>query len=163
MTTPERPQPTLSSTSVLRTALAWGGIATLVIAAGGGVIGYAVAGLDGTLSALAGAAIAALFMLLTAVTILVANRWFGDALYVPIFFGIVLGGWLLKLVLFIVALVLLRGQPWTEPVVFFVALVVSVIASLAIDGIAMLRSRAPYVDVALPGDDEARDPKFDAS
>ncbi|GAB3276982.1 hypothetical protein B5M43_004905 [Microbacterium sp. MEC084] len=163
MTTPDRPQPPISSTPVLRTALVWGGVATLVIAAVGGAIGFAVAGVDGMLSAFAGAAIAALFMLLTAVSILVANRWFGDALYVPIFFGIVLGGWLLKLVLFIVALMLLRGQPWIEPVVFFVALVVSVIASLAVDGIAMLRSREPYVDVSLPGAPKDEDPKFDAS
>ncbi|MER7798036.1 hypothetical protein [Microbacterium sp. NPDC096154] len=142
----------ISSTPVLRTALLWGGIATLVIAVVGGGIGFAIAGGDGALSAFAGAAIAAVFMLLTAVSILIANRWFGDALYVPIFFGIVLGGWLLKLVLFIVALLVLRGQPWVVPGVFFVALVVSVLASLAIDGIAMFRSREPYVDVRLPGE-----------
>ncbi|WP_309067573.1 hypothetical protein [Microbacterium sp.] len=150
MTTPQ-PAP-ISSTPVLRTALVWGAIATVVIAVVGGGIGYAIAGVDGLFSAFAGAAIAAVFMLLTAVSILVANRWFGDQLYVPIFFGIVLGGWLLKLVLFIVALLILRGQPWIVPGVFFVALVVSVVASLAIDGIAMFRSRAPYVDVALPGE-----------
>ncbi|WP_345752416.1 hypothetical protein [Microbacterium rhizophilus] len=149
-----RPDPTsISSTPVLRTALIWGAVATVVVAVVGGGIGFAVAGADGAFSALAGAAIAAVFMLLTAVSILIANRWFGDALYVPIFFGIVLGGWLLKLVLFIVALLLLRGQPWIVPGVFFVSLVVSVVASLAIDGIAMLRSRAPYVDVKLPGED----------
>jgi hypothetical protein len=142
----------ISSTPVLRTAIVWGLVATAVIAVVGGGIGFAIAGTDGMLSALAGAAIAAVFMLLTAVSILVANRWFGDALYVPIFFGIVLGGWLLKLVLFIVALLLLRGQPWIVPGVFFVSLVVSVVASLAIDGIAMFRSRAPYVDVTLPGE-----------
>lgn len=155
MTTPEPATPdpaNISSTPVLRTALVWGAVATLVVAVAGGAIGFAVAGADGMLSALAGAAIAAAFMLLTAVSILVANRWFGDALYVPIFFGIVLGGWLLKLVLFIVALMLLRGQPWIVPGVFFVALVVSVVASLAIDGIAMFRSRAPYADVRLPGE-----------
>ncbi|WP_203135816.1 hypothetical protein [Microbacterium sp. JZ31] len=152
------PQPaSISSTPVLRTALVWGAVATVVIAVVGGAIGYAMAGTDGMFSALAGAAIAAVFMLLTAVSILVANRWFGDQLYVPIFFGIVLGGWLLKLVLFIVALLILRGQPWIVPGVFFVALVVSVVASLAIDGIAMFRSRAPYVDVKLPGEDAPGD------
>lgn len=145
--------PHISSTPVLRTALAWGAIVTVVVAAVGGGIGFAMAGTDGMFSALAGAAIAAVFMLLTAVSILVANRWFGDDLYVPIFFGVVLGGWLLKLVLFIVALMVLRGQPWIVPGIFFVSLVVSVVASLAIDAIAMLRSRTPYVDVQLPGED----------
>jgi len=149
------PTPTVSSTPVLRTAIVWGAVATVVIAVVGGGIGFALEGVDGMLSALAGAATAAVFMLLTAVSILVANRWFGDALYVPIFFGIVLGGWILKLVLFIVALLVLRGQPWIVPMVFFLAIVASVVASLAIDAIAMLRSRAPYVDVALPGDEGA--------
>ncbi|GAA3664639.1 hypothetical protein [Microbacterium marinilacus] len=144
--------PHISSTPVLRTALVWGAIVTVVVAAVGGGIGFAMAGADGMFSALAGAAIAAVFMLLTAVSILVANRWFGDDLYVPIFFGVVLGGWLLKLVLFIVALMVLRGQPWIVPGIFFVSLVVSVVASLAIDAIAMLRSRTPYVDVQLPGE-----------
>ncbi len=159
MTTPSPATPDaapISSTPVLRTALIWGAVATVVVAVVGGGIGFAIAGADGMLSAFAGAAIAAAFMLLTAVSILIANRWFGDPLYVPIFFGIVLGGWLLKLVLFIVALLVLRGQPWIVPGVFFVALVVSVVSSLAIDGIAMFRSRAPYVDVTLPGEDGPR-------
>ncbi len=69
-----------------------------------------------------------------------------------------LGGWLLKLVLFIVAIVVLRGQGWVDPVVFYVALVVSVIASLAVDVVVLLRLRIPSVsDVTLPTDPDAGD------
>ena len=83
---------------------------------------------------------------------------FGDPLYVPIFFGIVLGGWLLKLVLFIVAIVILRGQGWVDPVVFYVALVVSVMASLAVDVVVLLRLRVPSAsDVTLPTDPDEGD------
>ncbi|MFJ4158596.1 hypothetical protein [Microbacterium testaceum] len=150
---PHRP---LSSTPVLRTALVWGGIVTAVLLVLGAVIGFLVGGAGGLGSALSGVAVSAIFLAVTAISILVANRWFGDPLYVPIFFGIVLGGWLLKLILFIVAIVVLRGQGWVDPVVFYVALVVSVIASLAVDVVVLLRMRIPSVsDVTLPTDPEA--------
>ncbi len=143
---------------MLRTALVWGGIVTAVLLVLGAVIGFLVGGGGGLGSALSGVAVSAIFLAVTAISILVANRWFGDPLYVPIFFGIVLGGWLLKLILFIVAIVVLRGQGWVDPVVFYVALVVSVIASLAVDVVVLLRMRIPSVsDVTLPTDPEAGD------
>ena len=148
----------LSSTPFLRTALVWGGIVTAVLLVAGAGIGFAVAGAGGLGSALAGVAVSAFFLAVTAASILIANRWFGDPLYVPIFFGIVLGGWLLKLVLFIVAIVILRGQDWVDPVVFYVALVVSVIASLAVDVVVLLRMRVPSAsDVTLPTDPDEGD------
>ena len=62
-----------------------------------------------------------------------------------------LGGWVVKLVVFIVALLLLRGQPWIEPFVFFFSVLASVIASLVVDIVVMARARVPYVDhVDLP-------------
>jgi hypothetical protein len=147
-----------SSTPVLRTALTWGGIVAGALLVVGALVGFAVAGAGGLGSALAGVLVSAFFLAVTAVSILIANRWFGDDLYVPIFFGIVLGGWILKLVLFIVALVILRGQPWIDPVVFFVALVVSVIASLVVDVVVLLRMRIPSAsDVTLPTDPDAGD------
>lgn len=152
MTSDQAPAPKAARTAnpVFRRALVWGAIATAVIAVAGGAIGFAVAGSDGLFSALAGAALAFVFMGLTAVTILVANRWTRDQLFSGIFFGVVLGGWLLKLVLFVIVLIVLRGAPWIQPQVFFFAVVASVLTSLAIDAVVMIRTRAPYVDVALP-------------
>lgn len=147
-----------SSTPVLRTALVWGGIVTAVLLVAGAVVGFAVGGAGGLGSALAGVAVSAVFLAVTAASILIANRWFGDPLYVPIFFGIVLGGWLLKLVLFIVAIVVLREQSWVSPVIFYVALVVSVVASLVVDVVVLLRMRIPSAsDVSLPTDPEEGD------
>ncbi|WP_119698216.1 hypothetical protein [Microbacterium halotolerans] len=151
------PRSVPTSTRILRAATTWGAVAAIGVAVIGGVIGFLIAGADGAFSAFAGAAIAALLMLLTSGSILIANRWFGDALYVPIFFGIVLGGWIVKLVLFIAAMLLLRGQPWIEPGIFFAAVVVGVLASLAIDAITLLKMRLPYVEVALPGDEDDSD------
>lgn len=152
---PRRP---LSSTPVLRTALRWGGIVTAVLLVAAAIAGFATGGAGGLGSAVAGVAVSALFLAVTATSILVANRWFGDPLYVPIFFGIVLGGWLLKLVLFIVAIVVLRGLEWVDPVTFYIALVVSVVSSLAVDTVVLLRMRVPSVsDVTLPTDPDEGD------
>lgn len=152
----------ISSTPILRTVLVWGGIVTGGLAVIGGVIGYLVAGTNGLWSALAGVLIAALFLGITVASILIANRWFGDALYVPIFFGIVLGGWILKFALFLFLLFVLRDQPWVEPVIFFLCLVTSVIASLLVDVLVLLRMRVPHVsDVQLPTDPEAGDRRDD--
>ncbi|MFE1645544.1 hypothetical protein ACFM35_08215 [Microbacterium sp. P01] len=141
----------VSSNPILRTTLVWSGAVTAVLAVLGSVIGYLVAGAPGLFSALTGVLVAAIFLAITGASILVANRWYGDALYVPVFFGIVLGGWILKLVIFIVALLLLRGQSWVQPTVFFVAIVVSVLASLVVDVIVLMRMRIPAVsDTTLP-------------
>lgn len=144
-------RPTVSSTPVLRTTLLWSALATAALALLGAIVGFAVAGVDGLWSALVAILLAALFLGLTAGSILIANRWYGDALYVPIFFGLVMGAWVLKFVVFIVTLLVLRDQPWLNGTVFFVALVASVVVSLAIDVVVMLRMRVPHVsDVSLP-------------
>ncbi|MDT0183212.1 hypothetical protein Q9S36_23795 [Microbacterium sp. ARD31] len=148
----------VSSNPVLRTTLVWSGAVTAGLVVLGGVIGFLVGGTEGMWSALVGVLVAAVFLAITGASILVANRWYGDPLYVPLFFGIVLGGWILKFVIFIIALLILRDQPWVNPTVFFVALVVSVLASLAVDVIVMLRMRIPHAsDVTLPTDPDAGD------
>ncbi len=141
----------VTSTPILRTALIASGIAAIVLAIVAAIVGGAVKGTPGVWSGLIGALIAVLFGAITAGSILVANRWFGQELYAQLFFAIVLGGWFLKLGLFVVLILVLRGQPWLEPVVFFWALLAGVIASLAIDAVVFLRMRLPHVsDSTLP-------------
>ncbi|WP_036284972.1 hypothetical protein [Microbacterium luticocti] len=149
MSTPTGPR-RVTSTPVLRATLIWSAVVTAALAVIGAVVGGIVAGPHGVFSALAGIVLAALFLGITGASILIANRWFGDPLYVPIFFGIVLGGWLLKFVVFIVVLLVLRGQPWIQPTVFFVAIVAGVLASLVIDVVVLTRMRIPAVAVELP-------------
>lgn len=145
----------VSSTPLLRAILTWSAIVTAALIVLGGLIGYFAAGVTGMWSALTGVLLAAVFLGITAVSILVANRWYGQDLYVPIFFGIVLGGWMLKFVVFLVVLLVVREQAWVEPVIFFIALVVSIMASLAIDVVVMLRMRMPNVsDAVLPGEEK---------
>lgn len=144
-------RPTVSSTPVLRTTLLWSAVATGALAVIGAVVGLVVGGPEGLWSALIAVMLAAVFLGLTGGSILFANRWFGDPLYVPIFFGSVMGAWLVKFVLLIVVLFVLRGQSWLDEGVFFVALVVSVAVSLVIDVLVMTRMRIPHAsDVTLP-------------
>ena len=131
----------------------WSAVITGILAVVGGVIGYLVAGPDGPGErARRRARSPALFLGMTALIILIAGRLpTGAACRSRRSSAIVLGGWILKLVVFIVALLVLRGQPWIEPFVFFFACLVSVIASLVVDLVVMARARVPYVgDVELP-------------
>lgn len=145
----------VTSTPILRTTLVWSAVVCGALAVVGAVVGFLVAGTPGLVSALIGVLMAALFLAITSISILVANRWYGDPLYVPVFFGIVMGGWIVKFVVFIVVLLVLRGQPWIQPVVFFVAVVVGVVAALVVDAVTLVRMRIPHVsDVKLPTDPE---------
>lgn len=141
----------VSSTPILRRTLAWSAGAALVLALIAAGIGYAVAGMNGLWSGLIGVLLAFVFLGITGGSILFANRWFGDPIYVQLFFAIVLGGWLLKLGVFLVLMIILSGQPWISPLVFFLSIVAGVAMSLVVDVIVLMRMRLPNVsDIALP-------------
>jgi len=148
-TTPQATPPT--SVPVLRKILVYGGFLALGIGVVGGIIGGLVAGGTGVLSALIGTLMAVLFMGITAGSILVANRFAGSEAAVGAFFGIVLGGWLLKFVVFLALVVVLKDQEWVQPVVLFLSIVAGVVGSLVVDAVVVMRSRIPYVsDITLP-------------
>ena len=92
-------------------------------------------------------------------SILIANRWFGNDLYVPSSSAIVLGGWLLKFVVFLVLVVVLRDQPWVDPIVLFLSSSwPASSASLVVDWSWCARVAVPYVSDVDPAawDDERR-------
>jgi hypothetical protein len=143
-------QSTPRSFTVL-SSLKWPAIAIGILGIVGAVVGYLVSGIPGMVSGLLGAAMWLVFLALTAISIQVAIRVTRDDPGSPIFFGIVLGSWLLKLVLFVVLSIWLRSQPWLDPTVFFVTVIIAVVGSLVFDVIAFQRARVPYVgDVELP-------------
>ena len=142
----------MKTASVLTRALVFGAILTLSIAVVGSVVGYFVAGTGGLVSALVGAALTALFMGFTALSIVLASRATRDRPSSPLYFGIVVGIWLLKFVIFIVVLLALRGRDWVNPYVFFFAVIAAVIGSLVADSVALMGARVPYAgDVERPG------------
>ncbi len=141
----------VSSTPILRRTLVWSGVSALVLAVIAGGVGFAVAGGDGLLSGLLGVLLSVVFLGITGGSILFANRWFGDPIYVQLFFAIVLGGWLLKLGIFVVVMIVLSGQPWIVPMVFFLSIVAGIAMSLVVDVIVLTRMRLPSVsDISLP-------------
>lgn len=142
---------TVSSTPVLRASLVWGmgiGAATLVIAA---IVGYLTAQGPGLWSGVVGALVGIVFPALTAVSILVANRWYGTPIFLQVFFGVVMGAWILKFVLVIVLLLVLSGMDWVVPLVFYFSLLATAVASLVIDLLVMRSVRVPSAsEVTLP-------------
>lgn len=148
----------ISSTPILKATLVWGIGIGVVIAGLAAGIGALVSGSDGAISGAVGALVGIVFPAMTAVSILVANRWYGQPMYLQLFFTVVLGSWVVKFVIVVIALALLRGAPWMDTVVFFFALLATAIASLVVDLIVLSRMRMPAVsDVVLPdGGDSAQ-------
>lgn len=142
---------TSSAAPALRRSLVYGGAVTFAIAVVGSVTGALVSELPGMLSALIGAGMGFVFLGLTAASILLADRVTGSDLLSPAYFGIVIGSWALKFIAFLVLVITLRDAPFVDGIVLFVTLVVTVLAGLVTDIVAITRSRVPYVsDVQLP-------------
>lgn len=137
---------------ILTNSLRWGGIFALVVAVLSSGIGLLVAGLPGLWAALVATGLAVVFLGLTAASMILASRLTPGDPGSPVYFGVVLGVFTLKLIVFFILAVWLRTQTWLDPFVFFGTVIVIVIGSLAIDAVAFQRSRVPYVDAKLPGD-----------
>jgi len=140
-----------TSIPILKRILVYGGFLALGIAVVGATVGGLVDGWTGVISALVGTAMAVVFMGITAGSILMANRYAGREAAIGAFFGIVMGGWLLKFVVFLILMVVLRDQPWVSPLVMFFSLIAGVIGSLVVDAVVVMKSRMSYVsDITLP-------------
>ena len=145
------PRPMPSSVPVLKRTLVWGGLSALILAVVGGVVAGLVAGPVGAWSAVLGAVFSAVFLGITAASILLAVRF-----DIVAFFGIVLGAWVLKFVVFIVVALLLKNQPWINPLALFLTMIIGVVVSLVVDLVVVMKSRMPYVsDLAPRGDNSA--------
>jgi len=132
-------QPVLAR--ALRVAALVGVIQLVLLSA----LGFVIAGMPGLIGALLGSALSVVFLGLTAASILIGNRFVGSDFFVVIFFVIVLGTWLLKFAGFIIAALLLRDQPWLNPTVLFVSIIIGVLVSLIVDVVVVAKSRLPYV------------------
>ena len=140
-------------TTVLGLSLRYGALVAVAVAGVGAVAGAMVDGLPGALSALIGAVLAAAFMGLTAVSIVVADRVSAGRPSSALYFGIIIATWAVKVVVFVVVAFIVRDQLWVNPYLFFGAVLAAVIGSLVADAFALQRARVPYVgDIALPGD-----------
>jgi hypothetical protein len=137
----------MSAIPILKRILRYGVILAGVIAVAGCIIGYVVAGAAGVFGALIGTAMAVVFLGITAASIVFASKY-----SLGLFFGIVMGAWLVKFVVFLVLILLLKDQQWFQPIVMFSCVVVAVVGTLVVDVVVVAKSRMPYVsDIVLPG------------
>jgi hypothetical protein len=125
-----------SSGAMFRKALILTSALVGLIALLGMGIGYVVVGSIAIPSALIGSAIALAF---SSVTIL--SIWFGSKLGLNGFFALLMGGWLIKIVVFALVLSVLSGADFISGPVLFLAVVASVLGTLAIESWVVLRSR----------------------
>lgn len=104
----------------------------------GGLTAWLVAGVAGLTSALIGAALTLVFVTLTALSV-----WIGGRLPLGGFFGVVLGGWLVKVVGFVLVIGALKGAAFINGPVLFFTLVAAILGTLTVDSILVLKARIP--------------------
>jgi len=125
--------------SVMTRVLKLGSLLVLAIALLGSLVGFLVIGLSGVYAALIGSGAAFLFTALTALSVLI-----GSKLNLAGFLGAVLGGWLVKMVLFLIGFSMLNRAEWltreSRPIVFF-TVVAAVIGGLVIDTMIVSKAR----------------------
>lgn len=134
-------KPATSPEQLFNRVLGQGALLTGLIAVLGSLAGYLVEGTNGVVSALIGAALAFVFASLTVLSMLIGRR-----LPLAGFFGVVMGGWLIKLIGFAVLARSLQGADFINGPVLFFTLVAAILGSLVIDSIAVLSARIPVVE-----------------
>jgi hypothetical protein len=142
----------VNNSTIIARALRYGTILTIAVIVIGSIIGYLLGGVPGWVSALLGAGVTAVFMGLTAASFLVAGRVAHLPDGIVVYYGIILGTFLLKFVIFLVLVFSLRSVHWLNPGIFGFTTIAAVLGTLVVDALALQRGRVPYVDVALPGD-----------
>ena len=140
----------MKNASVVVRALVFGAIVVVAVAAIGSLIAGLTTDSRGVLSVLFAAGLTALFLGVTSASIILAERVTRDRQSVGSYFGIFLGMWALKFVVFLVILIALRGAEWLNPFVFFVAVIIAVIGSLVADVIALAGARVSPIAVSRP-------------
>ena len=129
-----------ASTNLFTRVLTLGSGLIGAIAILGGAIGFFVAGTPGLTSALIGAALTLVFVTLTALSV-----WLGGKLPLGGFFGVVLGGWLVKIVGFALVIGALKGADFINGPVLFFTLVAAILGTLAVDSVLVLKARIPVI------------------
>jgi hypothetical protein len=138
---PTPPTPHGASVAVLRQALRDMLVLLGALTVVGVVVGYLVDGLAGVWGALLGVGIALIFSGTTVVSVLkTANS------EPTMMMAVIMGAWLAKLVVVVIALVILRQFDFYNPMMLFLVSVVGVIGSAVLDARAVQRGRVGYFE-----------------
>lgn len=136
----------MNTQTILKRILLWSAVLAVVVAVIGGAVGFALAGSAGLLGAVIGTVMAVLFGALTAASILLAIKVSRGDMFSAGFFGIVLGGWLVKFIAFIALVFIIRGVDWIHPMAAFVSIVAAVVGSLVVDLVVIAKARQPIIE-----------------
>ena len=134
-------KPSTSADQLFKRVLGQTALLTGLIASLGSLAGYLVEGTNGVVSALIGSALAFVFGALTVISMMIGRK-----LSLAGFFGVVMGGWLVKLIGFALLARSLQGAEFINGPVLFLTLVAAILGSLVIDSIAVLSARIPVVE-----------------
>ena len=134
-------KPSTSAEQLFKNVLGQTALLTGLIASLGSMAGFIVEGMNGVVSALIGAGLAFVFGALTVVSMMIGRK-----LSLAGFFGVVMGGWLVKLIGFALLARSLQGAEFINGPVLFLTLVAAILGSLVIDSIAVLSARIPVVE-----------------
>jgi hypothetical protein len=134
-------KPSTSAEQLFKSVLGQTALLTGLIASLGSMAGFIVEGMNGVVSALIGAGLAFAFGALTVVSMIIGRK-----LSLAGFFGVVMGGWLIKLIGFALLARSLQGAEFINGPVLFLTLVAAILGSLVIDSIAVLSARIPVVE-----------------
>ena len=119
--------------------IVWGLIASVVLAAVAGVIGYVAVGMPGLYSALIGAAVSFVFFSITALVLLLTADMDPTVMAAG-----VLGGFLIKIAGFLGVIALLGDKGFYDRLTLVLTLVVGAVVSLPLDVVAVRKARIPY-------------------
>ena len=128
-------------TAGLRRAVVLGAGALVVLMVLSAGLWWAVDGVPGLWGALLGAAIGGVFVLFTAVVVIATARTSPQVTG-----AVLLGTWLLKLIVAIGVVAALKPLEFYSRRAFALTLIVAMVVVLASETLAILRTRAPYVD-----------------
>jgi hypothetical protein len=134
-------KPSTSAEQLFKNVLGQTALLTGLIASLGSLAGFFVEGMNGVVSALIGSGLAFVFGALTVVSMIIGRK-----LSLAGFFGVVMGGWLIKLIGFALLARSLQGAEFINGPVLFLTLVAAILGSLVIDSIAVLSARIPVVE-----------------
>ena len=124
----------------MQRAVKLGGLALLVITVVSLAVWGGISGLPGIWGVLVGAAIGGGFVLFTALSVLLtANTTPANTM------AVVLGGWLLKVIVLVMVLLVIRDMDFYDTVALFVTVMLALFATLGTEVWAVVTSRVPYV------------------
>lgn len=113
-------------------------IALAVVAS---VVAVLAAGLEGLWGALLGSAVGGLFILATAVSVLLSAKLQPTAVG-----AVLLGGWIVKMLIAVIVLGLLRGMDFYNRPTLGIVVLAALVIVLGAEMYGIFRQRVPYVD-----------------